>query len=155
MATYNNYYPYNPYTQPYQVANSQMQQTVPPQPQPQQIHNGGYVSVRSEDEARMYPVAPGNSVTFINELAPFIYKKTMGFSQFDKPIFEIFEVTPKKPPTNENPSEPIKDITYAEKSDIEALQATIEVLKGNIDTLNSKIGTLETKKPKSKKEDDE
>ena len=154
MATYNNYYPYNPYTQPYQVANSQMQQAVSPQPQPQQIHNGGYVSVRSEDEARMYPVAPGNSVTFINELAPFIYKKTMGFSQFDKPIFEIFEVIPKKLPTSENSTEPIK-VTYAEKSDIETLQATIEVLKSNIDTLNSKIGTLETKKPKSKKEDDE
>ena len=155
MATYNNYYPYNPYTQPYQVANSQMQQAVSPQPQPQQIHNGGYVSVRSEDEARMYPVAPGNSVTFINELSPFIYKKTMGFSQFDKPIFEIFEVTPKKPPKSEDTDNITKDITYAEKSEIEALRATIEVLKSNIDTLNSKIGTLETKKPKSKKEDDE
>lgn len=155
MATYNNYYPYNPYTQPYQVANSQMQQPIQQQTQPQQMHNGGYVSVRSEDEARMYPVAPGNSVTFINELAPFIYKKTMGFSQFDKPIFEVFEVIPKKPPTSEDTDKTIKDITYAEKSDIEALQATIEALKGDIDTLNSKISTFETKKTKTKKEDEE
>lgn len=147
MANYN-YYPYNPYTQPYQ-ATSQQQQP------PQQIHNGGYVSVRSEDEARMYPVAPGNSVTFINELAPFIYKKTMGFSQFDKPIFEVFEVIPKKPPTSEDTDKTIKDITYAEKSDIETLQATIETLKGDIDTLNSKISVFETKKTKTKKEDEE
>lgn len=151
MANYN-YYPYNPYTQPYQTANQQMQQPIQ---QPQQIHNGGYVSVRSEDEARMYPVAPGNSVTFINELAPFIYKKTMGFSQFDKPIFEVFEVTPKKAPKNEEMPKEAPNITYAEKSDIDALQATIEALKGDIDTLNSKISVFETKKTKTKKEDEE
>lgn len=149
MANYN-YYPYTPYTQPYQ-ATSQPQQPI----QPQQIHNGGYVSVRSEDEARMHPVAPGNSVTFINELAPFIYKKTMGFSQFDRPIFEIFRLVPEKPPTSENADKPIKDVTYAEKSEIEALQATIEALKGNIDTLNGKISGLEPKKPKTKKEGEE
>lgn len=148
-----NYYPYNPYySQPYQTANSQMQQPIQ---QPQQIHNGGYVSVRSEDEARMYPVAPGNSVTFINELAPYIYKKTMGFSQFDKPIFEVFEVIPKTPPTSENSAEVTKDIAYAEKSDLEALQAMIEALKGDIDMLNGKISTFESKKSKTKKEDDE
>ena len=149
MANYN-YYPYNPYTQPYQTT-SQPQQPV----QPQQIHNGGYVSVRSEDEARMYPVAPGNSVTFINELAPFIYKKTMGFSQFEKPIFEIFKVVPEKPPTSENSVEKTKDIAYAEKGEIEALQATIEALKGDIDILNGKISNFEPKKTKTKKEDDE
>lgn len=149
MANYN-YYPYNPYAQPYQ-ATSQPQQPI----QPQQIHNGGYVSVRSEDEARMHPVAPGNSVTFINELAPFIYKKTMGFSQFDRPIFEIFRLVPEKPPTSENTDKPIKEIAYAEKSDIEALQATIEALKGDINTLNAKIGGVDIKKPKTKKEGDE
>ena len=79
----------------------------------------------------------------------------MGFSQFDKPIFEVFEVTPKKQTTSENSAETIKDITYAEKSEIEALQATIEALKGDIDTLNGKISTFETKKTKTKKEDEE
>ena len=152
MATYNNYYPYNPYySQPYQTTNSQMQQPI----QPQQIHNGGYVSVRSEDEARMYPVAPGNSVTFINELAPFQYKKTMGFSQFDKPIFEVFEVIPKKPSASEETKEPTKDIEYALKTDLTAIFATIDTLKGDIDNLNEKIGTFETKKAKPRKEDDE
>ena len=53
-----------------------------------QVQNGGFVTVRSEAEARAYPVAPGTSVTFKNESAPYCYTKTMGFSQFDKPIFE-------------------------------------------------------------------
>lgn len=152
MANYNNYYPYNPYySQPYQAAQQQTQ--------PQQIHNGGYVSVRSEDEALMYPVAPGNSVTFINELAPYQYKKTMGFSQFDRPIFEKFRVIKEEPqnaPVSEEKENVSNDTEYALKSDCEALQSEIGALKDEIKTLASKISTSETKKTtKSKKEDDE
>lgn len=61
--------------------------------QPQQIQNGGLVSVRGINEARNYPVAPGNSVTFKDENSPYIYTKTMGFSQLDRPIFEVFRLT--------------------------------------------------------------
>ena len=60
--------------------------------QPQQIQNGGLVSVRSITEARNYPVAAGNSVTFKDENSPYIYTKTMGFSQLDRPIFEVFRL---------------------------------------------------------------
>lgn len=153
MANYNNYYPYNPYfSQPYQSAAQQTQQ-------PQQIHNGGYVSVRSEDEALMYPVAPGNSVTFINELAPCIYKKTMGFSQFDKPIFEKFRVVKEEAqnaPVSEEKEKTSNDIAYAEKSEIEALQSEIKALKEEIKALTEKMTVPEIKKTtKSKKEDDE
>ena len=51
---------------------------------PQQIQNGGFIPVPSEEVARNYPVAPGNSVTFKNENAPYVYTKTMGFSQIDE-----------------------------------------------------------------------
>lgn len=148
MANYNNYYPYNPYYQ------QPFQQTAQ---QPQQIHNGGYVSVRSEDEALMYPVAPGNSVTFINELAPYQYKKTMGFSQFDKPIFEKFRVIKEEnAPVSEEKENTSNDIPYALKTDYEALRDEIEALKDEIKTLASKISTNETKKTtKSKKEDED
>lgn len=60
--------------------------------QPQQIQNGGLVSVRNITEARNYPVAAGNSVTFKDENSPYIYTKTMGFSQLDRPIFEVFRL---------------------------------------------------------------
>lgn len=73
---------YNPYYQPQQM---------PQQIQPQ-IQNGGFVSVRSEEEARNYPVAQGTSVTFKNETAPYIYTKTTGFSQLDRPMFEKFKL---------------------------------------------------------------
>ena len=84
---YGNYYPNQFQQQP-------MQQQVPQQ-QPQaspQIQNGGFIPVSSEEVARNYPVAPGNSVTFKNENAPYVYTKTMGFSQLDRPIFERYKL---------------------------------------------------------------
>lgn len=60
--------------------------------QPQQVQNSGLVSVRSIEEAMRYPVAPGNSVTFKDETAPYVYTKTMGFSQFDRPVFEKYRI---------------------------------------------------------------
>lgn len=64
------------------------------QQQPQQNiqQAGGFIPVPSEDVARNYPVAPGNSVTFKNENAPYVYTKTMGFSQLDRPIFEKYKL---------------------------------------------------------------
>lgn len=79
-----NYYnPYQNYNQSYNPYQNQLQQ------QAQNIRSGSLVSVSSEEEARMYPVGPGNSVTFKNENMPYIYTKTMGFSQLDRPTSPI------------------------------------------------------------------
>lgn len=87
---------YNYYTNPYlyqQAYQAQMQQQqMPQQGQPLQIQNGGFIPIRSEQEARNYPVAPGNSVTFKDETAPYVYTKTMGFSSLDRPIFEKYRL---------------------------------------------------------------
>ena len=77
---YNNYFPN--YYQPMQPAQPQ---------QPQQMQSS-FVTVRSEAEARNYPIAFGNSVTFKDENAPYIYTKTMGFSQLDRPIFDKYKL---------------------------------------------------------------
>ena len=63
-----------------------MQNQIPQQQQ------SAFISVRSEAEARNYPVAYGNSVTFKDETAPYVYSKTMGFSQLDKPVFEKYRL---------------------------------------------------------------
>lgn len=93
--SYPSYTPYNPfqyYTQPYQPQAAQPVQQPAQTPPIQQIQNGGFISVRSIDEARTWPIAPGNSVTFKDENAPFVYVKTMGFSQLDTPRFEKFRL---------------------------------------------------------------
>lgn len=91
--------------------------------QPQQIQNGGLVSVRNITEARNYPVAAGNSVTFKDENSPYIYTKTMGFSQLDRPIFEVFRLVKE----DMTPEVDAKPMDY--RQEIDELKAEIEKLK--------------------------
>lgn len=101
------------------------------QPAPQQIRSGGIVSVANEDEARRYPVAPGYTVTMRDENGPYLYEKTMGFSQLDQPIFRkariVFEDdhTQEEQKKPEEPTEPPK--VYAELKQLEALRDAIAV----------------------------
>ena len=125
-------YPQYSYTSPqYYPQISQMQNMYTPQQQPvqQQIRSGGIVSVANEDEARRYPVAPGYTVTMRDENGPYLYEKTMGFSQLDQPIFRkariVFEDdhTQEEQKTPEEPTEPPK--IYAELKQLEALRDAV------------------------------
>lgn len=98
----------------------------------QQIRSGGIVSVASEDEARRYPVAPGYTVTMRDENGPYLYEKTMGYSQLDQPIFRkariVFEddaIKQEKPEKPEEPVEPPK--VYAELKQLEALRDAVAI----------------------------
>lgn len=111
------------------------------QPQSQQmqqptIQQSGFVPVRSEQEARSYPVAPGNSVTFKDENAPYCYVKTMGFNQLDQPTFERYrlvkEDTPvmaQNTPTAQDNNESCKHPEYALKSDLDAIWDELDALQ--------------------------
>lgn len=115
---------YQPYFQQYQPYSSNQQ--------PQQIQNGGFVSVRSAQEAFNYPVALGNSVTFKDETAPYIYVKTRGFSQLEEPVFEQFQLVKVDNSQKVAESEQITSTEYALKSDLSALQQEIDLLKKKI-----------------------
>lgn len=137
-----NYYPnnYNPYInayQPYQQQNLQQMQPQTQTLQQPQIQNGGFISVRSAREAFDYPVALGNSVTFKDETAPYIYVKTRGFSQLEEPVFEQFQLVKVENQQKSAETAPITNETeqrfdinnYALKSDLETLQSEINFLK--------------------------
>lgn len=132
------YYQYPVYNQAalQQLQNLQQSQ----QNQQPQIQTNGIISVRSIDEARTYPVAPGNSLTFKHETAPYIYTKTLGFSQLDQPIFEVFRL--EKEDFSESPKTALEQpigqfLTIDEanvlKGDIEALKQEIQFLKDYIE----------------------
>ena len=146
---YNNYYsgyqpmigyPYQQQIQPnynYQqqaYPQAQMQMTAQNQQTQPQIQNGGFIQVHDENEARNYPIAPGNSVTFKDENAPYVYTKTMGFSQLDRPIFEKYRLVKEEDmPTQNSPvsaeiAQQANNIDYALKTDLTALQAEIDAL---------------------------
>lgn len=127
---------FNPY---YPMQNNvyqlPQQQQIPQQiPQPQ-IQNGGFVSVRSEDEAKNYPVALGNSVTFKDETSPYIYTKTMGFSQLDRPIFEKYKLVKEMPAEVSNLTENAADDDNSIKSTIEEMKAEIKRIWAQIDEI--------------------
>ena len=141
-------YPY------YTPVNSIYQQPAPlPQQQPvqQQIRSGGIVSVSGEEEARRYPVAPGYTVTMRDDTGPYLYEKTMGFSQLDQPIFRkariVFEDAAQA--AQEQPSKP--DVVYAELSQLEALR---DAVAADLNALRSMIESLaDQKKPASRKKE--
>lgn len=97
----------------------------------QQIQNGGLISVRSEMDARNYPIAPGNSITFKDENAPYVYTKTMGFSQLDRPTFEKFRLVREETSENGANPAPIQNPTnlseYVLKSDFDQLRKEFEL----------------------------
>lgn len=110
-----------------------------------QIQNGGFVTVRSENEAKNYPVAQGTSVTFKNETAPYIYTKTVGFSQLDIPLFEkyklIKEEVSESQITPQTPSETFEPDNSA-----------LEELKSEIEAIWKEINRIKKPVPKKKEE---
>lgn len=119
-----NYYPY--------------QNNYYPQQNPQQVQNNGFISVRNESEARNYPVAFGNSVTFKDENAPYVYTKTMGFSQLDRPVFDKYRL--------------VKEDVEEEVTDNNLTHNQLELIKSEFDKLWDEINELK-KKPSATKRD--
>ena len=124
---YGSYFPtgYQPYQMP------QIQQ------QPQQIQNGGYMTVRSEDEARNYPIALGNSMTFFNEREPYCYKKTMGFSPLDRPTFERYRIIKEETPDIQENADSRTNTQESNKN------AEMAKIKNDMSILSERIDRLE------------
>ena len=121
-----------------------------PNQQPQ-IQNGGLISVRNEMEARNYPIASGTSITFKDENSPYVYTKTMGFSQLDRPTFEKFRLVREdvsEAQIQPQTQKPINLSTYVEKAEFEALRSEFEAFKEEIineQRVNSSTASLTTK----------
>ena len=125
------------------------------QHQQQTIQQSGFVPVRSEQEARSYPVAPGNSVTFKDENAPYCYVKTMGFNQLDSPLFERYRLVKEETPaealksaaeTANAPGDTYKDF---------ALKADLSEIWGEIDEIKKKLAEKRPVKARKVEDNDE
>ena len=144
------YYPIVQGTMPQMTQNTQSQWV---------NQNMGFVRVQNEDQARMYPVPPGNSITFIDENAPYCYTKTMDFSQLDRPKFEKYRLVKEedRPETGENGSkidskpQEVDLSVYALKSDLESFRDEVRAIRDSIESI-----TITKKAPiRAKKEADE
>ena len=126
------YFPtYQPY--PYNGQYQQYQQ----QPQQQPTQNGGFISVRSIEEAFSWPVAPGNSIMFKDENSPYVYTKTRGFSQLDQPIFEKYRLVKEEEGQNiaqKPPQAPEKGV----EDEIASLWEEVRLLQSEVQQLREK-----------------
>ena len=107
-----------------------------------QIQNGGFVSVRSETEARNYPVAPGNSVTFKDEISPYIYTKTMGFSQLDRPIFEKYKLIKEDASVSTSETQEQGSMSKDDKTTVDNLKSDIGQIRADVSKIWSEIDAL-------------
>lgn len=142
---YNNGYPINypQYFQPMQnqafQQNYQQNQAFQQQSQnyqqqnQQQIQNGGFMVVPSEDMARTYPVAPGNCVTFKIEGKPIVMEKSMGFSQLEAPRIDRYRLVREEDAPKE------QNLPQNEPTPSAMENETIEELKGQIKALNEEL----------------
>lgn len=130
--------PYMPNIPMYQQYQQMLQQ-----PQMPMNNAGNFVSVPNEMAARNYPIAPGNSVTFIDENSPYCYTKTMGLNQLDRPVFKRYRLveeqdTPQSaqsaPQTSEQ-AQARQVIPDEIKGDINALRALYEQLRADVDDI--------------------
>lgn len=141
---YQGYQAYNPMY--YQQQLNQTQQNMQSNPQ---IQNGGFVMVKDITEAMSYPVAPGNSVTFKNENQPYIYTKTLGFSQLDQPIFETFRLVKEEQSSQKNISDnkmesEINKEEYLSISQGEEIKTEMNKLKTELTELKTELNELKT-----------
>lgn len=119
---------YNPYSNPYQQQLAQMQ-----------AQQSNFIHVPSEDVARSYSVAPGASVTFIDDNAPYCYTKSAGLSQFDMPVFRKFRLV-EETATDEQKSPSAAQKVPTPSDTIEPIKREIEALQARIEALENKIG---------------
>lgn len=182
--SYQPYQPYQPYIGPYyqqppvmapysgQATAPVAPQTTPVNTQPVQniqppIQNGGFIAVRGEMEARNWPVAPGNSVTFKDETAPYVYTKTATYNQLEAPQFIKYRLEREDDPQN-GAGEPTaatngpdgKSIDYAAKEDVAALAGVVRGMNDMVGAMQKDIETMKgdmygvvgKKSPPAKKE---
>lgn len=140
---------YNPYvgTAGYNPAWYQNQPMFPTQMTgTQQIQNGGLVSVRSEQEARNYPTAPGNSITFKDESQPYVYVKTMGFNQMEQPVFKKYRLVEEAAELDVIPTVADKQpASWASKTEIEELRQAYAQLSDKVEAIRNAVNLFTDK----------
>jgi hypothetical protein len=118
---------------------------------------GNFVSVPNETAARNYPIAPGNSVTFIDENNPYCYTKTMGLNQLDRPVFKRYRLVEETEPIQSAQNAPTTSantegsIAIPEKinADIAALRALYDELKLDVEIIKEDMSNAKSADAKS------
>lgn len=125
---YNNAFPMT-YPQYLQQQIQQLQNQVPPQPQPVSQNGGSFFFVNNKQEAENWMVNAGQTVFFFDRNASVFYIKTVAQNGLSQPI-EVYDytqrmTTPEAPQSDSK----IELDKYVTKDEFEALNAKFEALR--------------------------
>ena len=104
-----------------------------------------FMSIRGREIAVNYPIAPNNTIIFRDELEPYIYVKSMGYSPLDKPVMDIYKR--EEPISAQETASNAKE----DNSTIEKIQGDIKAIIDDIDGIKKKLNT----KPRRKESEDD
>lgn len=146
-------YPYfqtqyqNPYQQQYYQPTVQNQSYMMQQSNPMNPMQSSIIWVSGDKEAAMYPIAPNNAVTLWSQSEPVVYLKQADAS--GKPTMKIYDLVERsEAASGAFSSQSAPSVSYATKSDIDAL-------RGEIDSLRSDVYGIAGKRRVAKKAEDE
>jgi len=109
-------------------------------PQHQQQMQYFVYYVNSREEAERWPVGPGNVLIFRQTDGSFIYIKSLGFSPYDKPVFEVF------PKLIEQAPSPVPVVDEEYKKMAEANSNAIGELTSKLAEMQEEIAKLRAPK---------
>lgn len=117
------------YRNPFQYQNPyQANVNIPTTP----IQDNMIVSVQSEQDARNYLVAYGHSIIFKDENKPLVFYTKTAISQFEPPVFKIYDLVERTQEMPVNAPENVKPMdlsTFVTKDEFGALQKELQALK--------------------------
>lgn len=107
--------------------------------------NNNFIIAKSEQEVLNYPVGCGNSINFKIENAPYLYTKTMGFSQFDRPVIEKYRLLKEElgGTVEEAKQNPFEDKLNSMQSTIDSLESKLSSMQKDINSLRDRRGRNE------------
>jgi hypothetical protein len=148
--SYGGYYP-QPQMPMNQMQSPQIQ--TPQLQQPQQSQDSSFTVMRvpTVKDAREYPIAPGNGLTFFIENEPYICCKTLGNSGMEQPRFKKWRLTEESDDGSEVAEKKVDPIAYVAKEEHEK---ELGVLKDHIDQLEKAVSEIRTLKDRLKKMED-
>lgn len=97
-----------------------------------QLINGSFVIVPNETSVLSWPIAPGTSMTFKIENAPFLYTKMRGTSPFDQPIIKRYRLVEENLVQDTGSSDPQPQThqdEYVLKTDFQKLMTVIRSMQ--------------------------
>ena len=152
---------YNQYYQQPQMLNNptsmnQMQspQMQSPQMQQQQQNQDGsfmVMRVATVKDAKEYPIAPGNGLTFFVEKEPYLCCKTLGNTGLEQPRFRKWKLIEETEDGLEVSPEKSDTVAYVDREEHEK---EIGLLKEQIDKLTKSVSEIQTLKDRLKKMED-